>query len=195
LGTTQAVGTILNDDAAPLPLISLAVAPASVTEDGATNLIYTFTRTGDTASSLLVNYSIAGTATNGLTLRIGTFNSASDADIQALGYNLLWVNNQFTIMTPSAGGIVTSSINSTTGSFASDGTLDAFWTTGALCAHAGAPVHFAGTPELVAALQNNTPPRPAARSVLVKGSRFMKMEQVVQALRAATAAPEGSPCC
>ena len=74
--------------------------------------------------------------------------------------------------------------------------LDAFWTAGALCAHAGAPVHFAGTADLVAALQNNTPPRPAARSILVKGSRFMKMEQVVQTLRAsATAAPEAPPCC
>jgi len=76
--------------------------------------------------------------------------------------------------------------------------LDAFWAAGALCAHAGAPVHFAGTPELVAALQNNTLPRPAARSILVKGSRFMKMEQVVQTLRATAptaAAPEAPPCC
>ncbi|MBD2550602.1 type I secretion C-terminal target domain-containing protein [Microcystis elabens FACHB-917] len=65
LADSQGLGTILNDDAAPLPLISLAVAPASVTEDGATNLIYTFNRTGDTTNPLTVNYSIAGTATNG----------------------------------------------------------------------------------------------------------------------------------
>ena len=59
VGTTTAVtGTITNDD----PTITLAVAPTSVTEDGTTNLVYTFTRTGPTTSALTVNYSIAGTA-------------------------------------------------------------------------------------------------------------------------------------
>ena len=38
-----ATGTISNDDID----VSLAVSPASVAEDGATNLVYTFTRTGD----------------------------------------------------------------------------------------------------------------------------------------------------
>jgi Ca2+-binding RTX toxin-like protein len=60
IGTTAAVtGTITNDD---YPSITLAVAPASVTEDGTTNLVYTFTRTGPTTSSLTVNYGITGTA-------------------------------------------------------------------------------------------------------------------------------------
>jgi serralysin len=60
IGTTAAVtGTITNDD---LPSITLAVAPASVTEDGTTNLVYTFTRTGPTTSTLTVNYFINGTA-------------------------------------------------------------------------------------------------------------------------------------
>jgi hypothetical protein len=45
--------------------ITLAVAPASVLEDGTPNLIYTFTRTGAITSSLIVNYGITGTATNG----------------------------------------------------------------------------------------------------------------------------------
>ena len=45
-----------------LPSITLAVAPASVTEDSTTNLVYTFTRTGTTTNALTVNYSIAGTA-------------------------------------------------------------------------------------------------------------------------------------
>ncbi|MFN6008898.1 MAG: Calx-beta domain-containing protein, partial [Microcystis sp.] len=48
-----------------LPSITLAVSPASVTEDGTANLIYTFTRTGSTTNPLTVNYSISGTATNG----------------------------------------------------------------------------------------------------------------------------------
>jgi choice-of-anchor C domain-containing protein len=60
IGTTAAVtGTITNDD---LPSITLAVAPTSVTEDGTTNLVYTFTRTGPTTSTLNVNYGITGTA-------------------------------------------------------------------------------------------------------------------------------------
>jgi Ca2+-binding RTX toxin-like protein len=45
-----------------LPSISLAVDPASVTEDSAINLVYTFTRTGPTTNALTVNYNIAGTA-------------------------------------------------------------------------------------------------------------------------------------
>jgi Ca2+-binding RTX toxin-like protein len=59
IGTTTAVtGTILNDDT----LVTLAVAPATVTEDGATNLVYTFTRSGITTGALTVNYGIGGTA-------------------------------------------------------------------------------------------------------------------------------------
>ena len=44
------------------PRITLAVDPAIVTEDGTDNLVYTFTRTGDTTNALTVNYSITGTA-------------------------------------------------------------------------------------------------------------------------------------
>ncbi|HKP36459.1 MAG TPA: choice-of-anchor D domain-containing protein, partial [Pyrinomonadaceae bacterium] len=49
--------------AAPtLPEVSVAVSPSSVAEDGGTNLDYTFTRTGDTTNSLLVNFVISGSA-------------------------------------------------------------------------------------------------------------------------------------
>ncbi len=48
-----------------LPSITLAVSPSSVTEDGTTNLVYTFTRSGSITNLLTVNYSIGGTATNG----------------------------------------------------------------------------------------------------------------------------------
>jgi hypothetical protein len=51
--------------ATPLPSITLGVSPASVTEDGTPILIYTFTRTGSTTTALSVNYTVAGTATNG----------------------------------------------------------------------------------------------------------------------------------
>jgi hypothetical protein len=56
---------------APLPVVSLAVSPAAVAEDGATNLTYTFTRTGSTATALVVNYGIAGTATQGTDYTVG----------------------------------------------------------------------------------------------------------------------------
>ena len=63
IGTTAAVtGTITNDD---FPSVTLAVAPASVLEDGTPNLIYTLTRTGPITNVLTVNYGITGTATNG----------------------------------------------------------------------------------------------------------------------------------
>ena len=61
IADNQGVGTILDDDSTP-PVITVAVAPANVLEDGITNLVYTLTRTGATTNALTVNYSIAGTA-------------------------------------------------------------------------------------------------------------------------------------
>ena len=62
IGTTGAVtGTISNDDIA-LPSVTLAVSPSSVTEDGAANLTYTFTRSAPTTKELTVNYKVVGTA-------------------------------------------------------------------------------------------------------------------------------------
>jgi hypothetical protein len=58
---SSASGTIVNDDTD----VSVAVSPASVAEDGATNLVYTFTRAGVTTNSLTVNFSVGGSATFG----------------------------------------------------------------------------------------------------------------------------------
>ncbi len=74
------------------------------------------------------------------------------------------------------------------GAYARERGIPALWTAGSACAHAAqaygpAARHFATVAELVAAL----PQAPQAASVLVKGSRFMKMEQVVQALQGGTA--------
>jgi autotransporter-associated beta strand protein len=71
----------------------------------------------------------SGTATNGLEIRFGTFDSVTDADVQALGYNKLWIGNQFTSMTPGAGNTTTSTLSSQAGSFSTDGVVDADWTT------------------------------------------------------------------
>jgi Ca2+-binding RTX toxin-like protein len=63
VGTTSAVtGTITNDDTR----VTLAVSPALVTEDGITNLVYTFTRAGITSNALTINYTVGG---------MGTFNT------------------------------------------------------------------------------------------------------------------------
>ena len=61
--------------------------------------------------------------------------------------------------------------------------IEQFWAVGALCADAAAAFgpaaqHFHQVPALINALHQ----APAARSVLVKGSRFMRMETVVAAL-------------
>jgi CSLREA domain-containing protein len=45
--------------------VSVAVAPASVLEDGATNLDYTFTRSGNTTGTLTVNFTVGGAASFG----------------------------------------------------------------------------------------------------------------------------------
>jgi alpha-tubulin suppressor-like RCC1 family protein len=48
---------------ADLPAVTLSVSPtAGVTEDGTSNLVYTFSRTGPISSALTVNYTVDGTA-------------------------------------------------------------------------------------------------------------------------------------
>jgi autotransporter-associated beta strand protein len=99
IGTTNAVtGTILDQDTA-LNNISLAVAPQQVAEEGTTNFVYTFTRTGPTNEALRVDYDFGGTAEFGtdyivtganslgsisstgvVTLNIGTVNFAAGSD-------------------------------------------------------------------------------------------------------------------
>ncbi len=65
--------------------------------------------------------------------------------------------------------------------------IEAFWGVGELMRHAGAGRHFDSMDALLAAL----PQGPAAASLLVKGSRFMRMERVVQALRDRAAGQPG----
>jgi UDP-N-acetylmuramyl pentapeptide synthase len=69
------------------------------------------------------------------------------------------------------------------GGYARQRGIEHFWTAGEACADAAraygaAARHFATVEALLEAL----PEAPAAASLLVKGSRFMRMERVVQAL-------------
>ena len=57
----SATGTILNDD---LPSASIAVAPASVAEDGVPNLVYTVTLDQPALTPTSINFTTAGTATS-----------------------------------------------------------------------------------------------------------------------------------
>ncbi|MGD0518217.1 MAG: Calx-beta domain-containing protein, partial [Thermoguttaceae bacterium] len=45
--------------------VTVGVSPTSVAEDGTTNLVYTFTRTGGTTGALTVNFNVGGTAAFG----------------------------------------------------------------------------------------------------------------------------------
>jgi UDP-N-acetylmuramoyl-tripeptide--D-alanyl-D-alanine ligase len=72
--------------------------------------------------------------------------------------------------------------------------IESLWTAGPLCVHAAsaygsAARHFDAVEALLSAL----PEAPAAASVLVKGSRFMKMERVVATLKATPVAPSTAP--
>lgn len=80
------------------------------------------------------------------------------------------------------------------GAYAKTCGIDFVWVVGALSIAAaqahGAARHFESTAALVAALSD----APAAAAIVVKGSRFMKMEQVVAAIKAQHASPvEGAP--
>ncbi|WP_375329244.1 Calx-beta domain-containing protein [Microcystis sp. BLCC-F210] len=67
-------------DSSFTPIITLAVSPSSVIEDGTANLVYTFTRSGVTTNPLTVNYTIGGTATlNTDYTRTGTTNTVTFA--------------------------------------------------------------------------------------------------------------------
>lgn len=59
---SSATATIVNDD---FPTASIGVSPASVSEDGATNLVYTVTLSQAPVSAVSVGFNVGGTATSG----------------------------------------------------------------------------------------------------------------------------------
>jgi len=74
------------------------------------------------------------------------------------------------------------------GAYAQARGIEALWTLGSASAHAAAAFAGARHFDTMAALIQALPQAPAFNAVVVKGSRFMKMEQVVAAM-----APAGGP--
>ena len=84
IADSQGVGTINNDDTD----VTVTILPSSATEDGAPNLVYTFTRNGLTAGPLTVNFSVAGTAaftTDYTQTGAASFNASSGTDTIGAG--------------------------------------------------------------------------------------------------------------
>ncbi len=78
------------------------------------------------------------------------------------------------------------------GAFAKARGIDALWTVGIAVTHAAAAFHNARHFEDMASLLAALPQAPVCAAVLVKGSRFMKTEQVVAALLACPLNPGGA---
>ncbi|MFN6034744.1 MAG: bluetail domain-containing putative surface protein [Dolichospermum sp.] len=125
-----------NDDRlvplSPTPTITLAVAPATVTEDGTSNLIYTFTRTGVTSNALTVNYTVGGTATIGTdytgiatagTTKIVTFaanSSIATVTVDPTADNTLESNETVALTLASETGYTIGTTNAVTGTITND---------------------------------------------------------------------------
>ncbi len=77
------------------------------------------------------------------------------------------------------------------GAFAKARGIDALWTVGSAATHAAAAFHGARHFDDMASLLAALPQAPVCAAVLVKGSRFMKTEQVAAALLAGSFNPGG----
>ncbi|HUR56329.1 MAG TPA: S8 family serine peptidase [Opitutaceae bacterium] len=64
-GTASATATIADNDAAPLPTVSVAATDPNAAEAGPDSATFTVTRTGATTAALSVSFTLGGTATNG----------------------------------------------------------------------------------------------------------------------------------
>ena len=111
------------------PTVTLAVSPESVTEDGTTNLVYTFTRSGVTTNALTVNYTVEGTATNGtdytsiptsVTFAAGSSTATVTVDPTA---DTIVESNETVILTLASGtGYTVGTPNAVTGTITNDDT-------------------------------------------------------------------------
>ena len=130
-GSNVATGTIVNDDAS----VTIAVSPATVTEDGVANLVYTFTRTGATTNALAVNFNVGGSATftndysqTGASLFTGTNGSLTFAPgsstatvtVDPTTDSVVEADETVSLTITGGAGYVIDPVNSVTGTIAND---------------------------------------------------------------------------
>jgi hypothetical protein len=115
-------------------VITLAVSPSSVQEDGTRNLVYTFTRTGSAANALTVNYDITGTADSsdytgatrgtGKTITFAARSSTRTLTIDPIADTTV-ENNETVILTLAAGsGYTVGTTSGVTGTITNDDIQD-----------------------------------------------------------------------
>jgi len=133
---SAATGTITNDDTD----VSVAVSPLSVTENGAPNLVYTFTRNGVTTGALTVSFSVGGTATFGTdytesgaatftassgTVTFGAGNSTATVTVDPTG-DTTYESDETVVLTVTSGGYNVGAPSSATGTITNDDTAPSF---------------------------------------------------------------------
>ncbi len=109
------------------PSVSIAVAPASVSEDGATNLVYTVTRSANLAAATLVNITTSGTATSGVDYGggVATVNIPSGATTATITINpavdgLVEADETVTLTVAAGTGYTVGTPSSATGTILND---------------------------------------------------------------------------
>ncbi|MCP5479763.1 MAG: putative Ig domain-containing protein, partial [Rhodanobacteraceae bacterium] len=120
----SATGTILNDD---VPSATISVSPASVAEDGATNLVYTVTLNQAAFNPISVNYTIGGTATNGgdyaataSPLLIPTGNTTGTITVNPTVDATIEANETVSLMLTAGTGYTVGAPNNATGTILND---------------------------------------------------------------------------
>ncbi|WP_427917053.1 putative Ig domain-containing protein [Xanthomonas campestris] len=121
---SSATATILNDD---VPSASIAVSPASVSEDGATNLVYTVTLDQAPVNATSVAFSVGGSATSGTDyaavnspLVIGAGQTTGTITINPTADSIVEPDETVVISLASGSGYSVGSPDSATGTIAND---------------------------------------------------------------------------
>ncbi|MAT96635.1 MAG: hypothetical protein CL608_05780 [Anaerolineaceae bacterium] len=116
------------------PSVSLSLTPSSANEDGATNLVYTFTRSGATTSPLTVNFAVGGTAvssdysqtgaatfgTTSGTITIGAGSSTATLTIDPTADSVVELNETVQLTLAAGTGYTVNTATAVTGTITND---------------------------------------------------------------------------
>jgi hypothetical protein len=117
-----------------MPTVTVAISPASVLENGAPNLVFTFTRSGSTAAPLSVNYTVSGTATIGSdytgiatagatkTVTFATGSAVAVVTVNPTGDTTVEANETVVLTIAAGSGYVIGTPNAATGTITNDDT-------------------------------------------------------------------------